>query len=78
VQLRAVMQPKRPFLAVVAGAKVDTKMEPLCALWRGCDHLILGGVILNAFLMAKYDIHVEGGGSLPVVAYREARPSARV
>jgi phosphoglycerate kinase len=55
-----VLQPERPFLAVIAGAKYDTKIRPLYALYQKADYLILGGVIYNAYLTAKYGINVKG------------------
>ncbi|MFH1076041.1 MAG: phosphoglycerate kinase [Pseudomonadota bacterium] len=53
-------QPERPFVAVVAGAKYDTKIGPLNEIYNKVDHLILGGVIYNAYLCAKYGIHIAG------------------
>jgi phosphoglycerate kinase len=44
----------------VAGAKFDTKIEPLYALIRKADYLVLGGVIYNAYLCAKYNIRIKG------------------
>lgn len=58
--LHRIFSPDRPFIAVVAGAKFDTKIEPLYALLREADYLILGGVIYNAYLAAKYGFHIEG------------------
>lgn len=58
--LNYVLSPQRPFLAVVAGAKYDTKIGPLQALYEKVDHLILGGVIYNTFLCAKYGIYING------------------
>jgi phosphoglycerate kinase len=58
--LNHVLEPERPFVAVVAGAKYDTKIGPLNEIYKKVDHLILGGVIYNTFLCAKYDIRVEG------------------
>ena len=58
--LRSVLQPERPFLAVIAGAKYDTKIGPLKALYKKADHLILGGLIYNTFLAAKYDVDIAG------------------
>ena len=60
VNLYRVFNPERPFVAVVAGAKYDTKIGPLKALYHKVDHLILGGLIYNAFLSAKYGTHVAG------------------
>ncbi len=58
--LDRIYEPARPFTAVVAGAKFDTKIEPLYALIEKCDHLILGGVIYNAYLAAKYGVKING------------------
>ncbi|MFC1669203.1 phosphoglycerate kinase [Spirochaetota bacterium] len=58
--LERIYNPESPFVAVVAGAKFDTKIEPLYALLKKADHLILGGVIYNAYLCAKYDIEIGG------------------
>ncbi len=58
--LNYVLAPQRPFLAVVAGSKYDTKIGPLYEIYRKADQLILGGVIYNTFLAAKYGITVKG------------------
>ncbi len=58
--LARVLEPERPFVAVVAGAKYDTKIGPLQEIYRKVDRLILGGVIYNAYLAAKYRVSVEG------------------
>ena len=60
INLNSVINPQRPFLSVVAGAKYDTKIKPLYAIYEKVDHLILGGVIYNAFLCAKYGVTIEG------------------
>lgn len=60
MNLNRVFQPRRPFIAVVAGAKFDTKIEPLYALVQKADYLVLGGVIYNAYLSAKYNVHIKG------------------
>ena len=58
--LEGVMNPERPFLAVVAGAKYDTKIKPLNALYDKVDRLVLGGVIYNTYLCAKYGVQIKG------------------
>lgn len=58
--LDRIYNPESPFIAVVAGAKFDTKIEPLYALLKKADFLILGGVIYNAYLYAKYGIEIKG------------------
>jgi len=58
--LKHVLEPERPFVAVVAGAKYDTKIGPLKEIYKKVDHLILGGIIYNTFLCAKHGIRVSG------------------
>lgn len=50
---RALWQPRRPLLAIVAGSKVSTKLTLLDNLARKVDRLIVGGGIANTFLMAE-------------------------
>lgn len=58
--LEHVFNPNRPMVAVVAGAKFDSKIGPLSALLNKVDSLVLGGVIYNAYLCAKYGISIAG------------------
>ncbi|MEI7595971.1 MAG: phosphoglycerate kinase [Bacteroidota bacterium] len=58
--LDRVFNPERPYIAVVAGSKFDTKVDSLYALLKSADHLVLGGVIYNAFLCAKYGFKIKG------------------
>lgn len=60
LNLNNVLQPKRPFLAVVAGAKFGTKIGPLTKIYDKVDKLILGGVIYNTYLCAKYNVKIKG------------------
>jgi phosphoglycerate kinase len=69
--LARVLEPKRPFVAVVAGAKYDTKIGPLHEIFRKADALIMGGVIYNAFLSARYGIEISGVSEEDVAAARE-------
>ena len=50
---KAVEQPKRPLLAIVAGSKVSTKLTILEHLARKVDLLVVGGGIANTFLLAE-------------------------
>ena len=50
---RAMANPKRPLVAIVAGSKVSTKLPLLAALANKVDRLIVGGGILNTFLLAS-------------------------
>jgi phosphoglycerate kinase len=58
--LERIYNPTHPFLAVVAGSKFDTKIDSLFALLKKADYLILGGVIYNAYLSAKYGFSIKG------------------
>ena len=58
--MRRVLEPVRPFVAVVAGSKVNTKIGTLINVAKKCDALILGGVIYNAYLSAKYGVKIKG------------------
>jgi phosphoglycerate kinase len=49
---KALAQPRRPLVAIVAGAKVSTKLTILRALARNVDQLIVGGGIANTFMLA--------------------------
>jgi len=60
INLDKVLDPERPFVAVVAGAKYEKKIGPLKALYYKADHLILGGLMYNTFLSAKYGVRMEG------------------
>ena len=50
---RALENPKRPLVAIVAGAKVSTKLTILKTLADKVDQLIVGGGIANTFLLAS-------------------------
>lgn len=58
--VKEILSPKRPFVAVVAGAKYDTKIGPLAEIYKKVDKLLLGGIIYNTFLCAKYNIKIQG------------------
>ncbi len=49
----AAANPKSPVVAIVAGSKVSTKLSILENLADKVDYLIVGGGILNTFLLAK-------------------------
>ena len=58
--LERIFHPEYPFVAVVAGSKFDTKIDSLYALIEKADFLVLGGVIYNAYLCARYGMEIEG------------------
>ena len=49
---KALNQPARPLVAIVAGSKVSSKLTILKALADKVDNLIVGGGIANTFLLA--------------------------
>jgi len=69
--LHKVFEPRRPLVSIVAGSKFDTKIGPLSSLIRNSDHLILGGVIYNAYLAAKYGLNISGLSEEDVTAARK-------
>jgi phosphoglycerate kinase len=50
---KALAQPKRPLVAIVAGSKVSTKLSILQSLAAKVDQLIVGGGIANTFMLAE-------------------------
>ncbi|TYT25772.1 phosphoglycerate kinase [Luteimonas viscosa] len=50
---KALDNPARPLLAIVAGSKVSTKLELLSNLVGKVDQLIVGGGIANTFIAAQ-------------------------
>ena len=58
--LTDVFNPTKPLTAVVAGSKFDTKIKSLQEIIKLADNLILGGVIFNAYIAAKYSIKING------------------
>lgn len=49
---KALHEPARPLLAIVAGSKVSTKLKLLGNLVQNVDQLIVGGGIANTFIAA--------------------------
>jgi phosphoglycerate kinase len=49
---KALAQPKRPLIAIVAGSKVSSKLTILQALASKVDGLVVGGGIANTFMLA--------------------------
>ncbi len=50
---KALGQPARPLVAIVAGSKVSTKLSILKTLADKVDNLIVGGGIANTFMLAS-------------------------
>jgi phosphoglycerate kinase len=47
-----LLEPERPFVAVLGGAKIAGKLEIVDELARRCDRVCLGGGMANTFLLA--------------------------
>jgi phosphoglycerate kinase len=49
----AVENPKRPFIAILGGAKVSSKIELITNLMEKCDTILLGGAMVYTFMASK-------------------------
>ena len=50
---KLINEQSKPMTIIISGAKVSTKIVLIKKLLTKCDHMILGGGILNTFLKAK-------------------------
>ena len=50
---RLLEEPRRPFVAVLGGAKISGKLETVRGLLGRCDRVCLGGGMANTFLLAR-------------------------
>ncbi|HEU4464563.1 MAG TPA: phosphoglycerate kinase [Gemmatimonadota bacterium] len=50
---RLLESPRRPFVAVLGGAKIAGKLETVRGLLERCDRVCLGGGMANTFLLAR-------------------------
>lgn len=57
----ALLHPKRPFYAVLGGAKISTKFRVLESLMQKAEVLLIGGAMANTFLKSE---EIEMGDSL--------------
>jgi phosphoglycerate kinase len=54
--LDLIINPARPFIIIMGGAKLDDKINLIKDLLPKCDYLLLGGGIANTFLSTKYNV----------------------
>lgn len=52
-ELSRAFDPEHPYLFIMGGSKIETKISLLNELGEKADHIFLGGVIANNFLKAK-------------------------
>lgn len=57
----ALLHPKRPFMALLGGAKISTKFKVIEALMKKADALLIGGAMAYTFFKAD---HIPIGNSL--------------
>ena len=50
---KLITKPKKPFIAIIGGAKISTKVGVLEALLKVADRVFIGGAMANAFFVAK-------------------------
>jgi phosphoglycerate kinase len=50
---QAIAHPERPFVAIVGGAKVSSKIDVIRALLRICDRVLIGGAMSYTFSLAQ-------------------------
>ncbi|MEK7116271.1 MAG: phosphoglycerate kinase [Patescibacteria group bacterium] len=50
---RLITKPKKPFVAIIGGAKISTKFDVLMNLLKIADRVMVGGAMANAFFAAK-------------------------
>lgn len=50
---KAVKEPQKPFVAIVGGSKIDTKINIIGKLMEVADSILIGGGLANTFLCAQ-------------------------
>ena len=51
--LNRILKPTRPLIAVMGGAKIETKVALIKNLMKKANHILIGGALANNFLAAK-------------------------
>ncbi|MBP9691248.1 phosphoglycerate kinase [Candidatus Woesebacteria bacterium] len=50
---KALHKPEKPFVAIIGGSKIETKINVLDRMMELADHLVIGGALANTFLYAQ-------------------------
>ncbi|MBU2566205.1 phosphoglycerate kinase [Patescibacteria group bacterium] len=50
---KIISKPKKPFVALIGGAKLTTKMPVMTALLKKADQILIGGAMAHPFFVAK-------------------------
>jgi len=53
VNLNKVLQPKKPLVILIGGAKIETKTTLIKNLFKSASQILVGGALANSFLVAK-------------------------
>ena len=51
--MKAVREPQKPFVAIIGGSKIDTKISIIGKLMEIADYVLIGGGLANTFLCAE-------------------------
>lgn len=54
--LDSLLHPKRPYVVIMGGAKIEDKLDIIAGILPKCDYLLTGGGIANSFLGCYYNI----------------------
>jgi phosphoglycerate kinase len=74
---KLLRNPQRPYVAIVSGAKVGTKLNLLEQLLERVDHLCLGGVLANTFLVGLRKCSIETCAASDIAAAEKLWSSAQ-
>lgn len=50
---KVAIRPRHPFVAVLGGAKIETKLPLIRRFLRDADHILIGGALANTFFAAE-------------------------